>query len=614
MKRFPQPFAKSSRSDFMPRPANRSRRGTSDEIRNAAKDAFKKSRAGSNFGRRDFNPGVVRYGVASAAHLEPAKFSTNPGEIKGQASIMQLMTGQDVREGYRVTLMPAKKRIRAVFNGETVADSTRVLVMRETRLPWVYYFHPDDVRTDLLTRTDHLTNCPFKGNASYWTVKVGDKQAVNAAWSYEDAFDEAVPVKGYIAFDWRAIDTWLRDEEVLDRQPRDVEPAEDNPFVDWLVRDAWKSTTISDLLADAAEAMTSAGLPLWRLRLFIRTLNPQLYGLFYRWQRDVEGVEESRATHAGVQSLQYRNSPFAPIINGEGGVRRRLEGANPELDFPILKDLVEEGATDYVAVPLRFSDGQINVLTLVSDQPGGFSTSQLGYLYEILPNLGRLVEAHAQRLSSLTLLKTYLGRDAGERVMNGLVKRGDGEDLHAVIWFSDLRGSTKMADTMPRQDYLAALDQYFDSVAGAVLENGGEVLKFIGDAVLAIFPIDNPDDPHPAACTNALLAVRQAYQQIGTVNGERAAQGQPPLEFGTGLHRGNITYGNIGTEMRLDFTVIGPAVNEAARIEDLCKALGVPILASSAFAGGVDGGLKSLGEHELRGVQTKQEIFTLAAE
>ncbi len=196
--------------------------------------------------------------------------------------------------------------------------------------------------------------------------------------------------------------------------------------------------------------------------------------------------------------------------------------------------------------------------------------------------------------------------------MNGLVKRGDGEDLHAVIWFSDLRGATKMADTMPPEDYLVALNQYFDCVAGAVPENGGEVLKFIGDAVLAIFPIENPSDPHPAACANALSAVRQAYKQIDAVNRERRARGEPSLEFGTGLHRGNITYGNIGTEMRLDFTVIGPAVNEAARIEDLCKALGVPVLTSSAFAGGVADALKSLGMHELRGVQTKQEIFTLA--
>ena len=196
---------------------------------------------------------------------------------------MQLRTGQDAREGYRVVINPSQRRIRAVFNGEIVADSTRTLIMRETRLPWVYYFPRNDVRADLLTRTNHLTNCPFKGNASYWTIKVREKAAVNAAWSYEDAFDEASIVKGYIAFDWKAIDTWLCDEEELDKQPRDDEPEEDNPFVDWLVRDAWKAKTIAELLADVAKMMNAAGLPAWRLRLFVRTLNPQLYGLFFGW-------------------------------------------------------------------------------------------------------------------------------------------------------------------------------------------------------------------------------------------------------------------------------------------------------------------------------------------
>lgn len=272
--------------------------------------------------------------------------AAEPDDITGRASAMQLMTEHDVREGYRVTIIPSPNRIRVVFNGQTIADSARVLVMRETRLPWVYYFHPDDVRSDFLTATDHLTNCPFKGNASYWTIKAGDKTAVNAAWSYEGAFDEASIVKGYIAFDWEAMDTWRCDEDVLVEQPRDDEPTEDNPFIDWLVRDAWKPANIPDLVADAALAMNSAGLPLWRLRLFIRTLNPQLYGLFFRWQRDIIGVEVAQATHAGVQSLQYRNSPIAPVIEGEGGVRRRLEGSNPQLDFPVLKDFIAEGATD----------------------------------------------------------------------------------------------------------------------------------------------------------------------------------------------------------------------------------------------------------------------------
>ncbi|MCH7888957.1 MAG: DUF427 domain-containing protein [Proteobacteria bacterium] len=513
--------------------------------------------------------------------------------------------------GYRVVIAPSPKRIRAVFNGEVVADSTRALVMQETRLPWVYYFAREDVRMDLLARTDHRTNCPFKGNASYWTLTVADRSAANAVWSYEGAFDEASRVKDYVAFDWNSLDAWYADDDEMADQPRDREPEEDNPLVEWLIRDAWKARSSPDLVARLSDALVAAGFPLWRLRLLIRTLNPQLFGFTYTWQRDIGGIAESHATHAGLQSLQYRDSPFAPIFKGEGGIRRRLEGPDPRLDFPILKDLVEEGATDYVAMPLRFSDGQINIVVLVSDRPGGFSTEDLGHLHEVLPNLSRQFEAHAQRVSSLTLLRTYLGTNAGDRVMNGLVKRGDGEDMHAVIWISDLRGSTELADSLSRDDYLDTLNQFFDCVAGAVIEHGGEVLKFIGDAVLAIFAIDDPGQPRPDACTGALSAVHDARQRIAAVNQDRMAQNRPPLAFGTGLHRGNLTFGNIGTTKRLDFTVIGPAVNEVARIEALCKTLDEPVLMSAAFAESVAGELVSLGHHTLRGVRPKQEIFTL---
>ena len=520
-------------------------------------------------------------------------------------------SGQASHAGYRVVIEPYAKRIRAVFNGETVADSDRVLVMRETRLPWVFYFPRDDVRMDLLDRTDHHTNCPFKGNASYWSLTLGDVTAENSAWSYEDAFDESSAVEGYIAFDWNAIEGWFADGDEIAEQPRDAAPAEDNPFVDWLVQDAWKATSSPDLLAHLAAALVAAGFPLLRLRLLIRTLHPQLTAIAYTWQRDVAEISESQVTHAGLQSPEYLNSPFAPIINGEGGIRRRLEGRRPRLDFPILKELAAEGATDYVAMPLRFSDGQINILVLVSDGPGGFSTHDLGRLYEVLPNLGRLLEAHAQRVSSSTLLRTYLGRDAGERVLNGLIKRGDGENLHAAIWISDLRDSTGLAETLSREDYLAALNLYFDCVAGPVIEHGGEVLKFIGDAVLAVFAIDDPDQAHPEACTRALSAYGDARKRIAAANGEREQRGEPDLRFGTGLHRGDLTYGNIGTEKRLDFTVIGPAVNEVARIEALCKTLDKPILMSSAFAESLSGELVSLGHHTLRGVRPKQQIFTL---
>lgn len=520
--------------------------------------------------------------------------------------------GDTAHIGYRVTIEPCSRRMRVVFNGETIADSTRAVIMHETRLAPAFYFPREDVRMAVLSRTERRTNCPFKGNASYWDITVGDKSAGNAAWSYEDAFDEAAIVKNYVAFYWSEMDRWLADDDELTEQPQADQTAKANPMVDWLVHDAWKAGSTVDQVEILAAALQRADFPVSSLRLFVRTLNPQLFARFYNWRREGDEIVEREATHAGARSEQYLDSPLALIINGQGGVRRRLEGADPLLDFPILRDLVKEGATDYVAVPLKFSDGQANVLTLVSDQPGGFSTDQLGHLYEILPNLGRLLEAHAQRMSSLTLLQTYLGQNAGERVSGGLVKRGDGEELHAVIWFSDLRQSTTMADTMSREDYLATLNQYFDCVAGAVIEHDGEVLKFIGDAVLAIFPIEDASDPHPDACGKALAAVRTATDHMAKVNLERESEGKPLLNFGTGLHRGTITYGNVGTDRRLDFTVIGPAVNEAARIEDLCKTLDAPVLMSAAFAGGLDIALSSFGEHPLRGVRSVQEIFGLS--
>ncbi len=513
--------------------------------------------------------------------------------------------------GYRVVIEPSTARIRATFQGVTVAESTRTLVMHETRLPSVFYFPRADVAMDLLVRSELQTNCPFKGNASYWTLRAGGKTVENAAWSYEDPFDESSGVKDYIAFQWSAIDAWFADDVELVEQPNDAGSSKANPFVDWLVQDAWKSNSIPDLIVRLTGMLVDAGFPLWRLRLMVRTLNPQLFAITYSWQLGADEITEWQASHAGLQSGQYRDSPFALIIKGEGGIRRRLEGDNPTLDFPVLHDLVEEGATDYVAMPLRFSDGQLNILSLVSDRPGGFSTDELGRLYEILPTLSRLLEVHAQRLSSLTLLRTYLGTNAGQRVMDGLVKRGDGEDLHAVIWLSDLRESTALSEKLSREDYLDSLNRYFDCVAGAVIDHGGEVLKFIGDAVLAIFVIDDPDDPAPDASVRAQAAAVDALGRIERVNAEQAAEGVSPLSFGIGLHRGDLTFGNIGTIGRLDFTVIGSAVNQTARIEDLCKTLGKPILISSAVAGATPGELVSLGHHRLRGVRAAQEIFTL---
>jgi len=238
---------------------------------------------------------------------------------------------------------------------------------------------------------------------------------------------------------------------------------------------------------------------------------------------------------------------------------------------------------------------------------GGFSTDHLGRVFEVLPALARHFEVFAQRRTAVTLLKTYLGHRTGERVLAGQVKHGDGEHIHSVIWFSDLRGSTTLSKSMPQDAYLALLNRYFDCLAGAVIKTGGEVLRFIGDAVLAIFPISGTDSRE--ACLRAIEAAKLACQCVE--EGNRARPGETPVRFGIGLHLGDVTYGNIGVRDRLEFTVIGASANEAARVESMCKTLGRSVVISSAFAAAYPGQLASLGRHELKDVEGSQELFTL---
>ncbi len=366
--------------------------------------------------------------------------------------------------------------------------------------------------------------------------------------------------------------------------------------------------------------MRALGIPLCRLRLHVRTLHPQFLGTSYTWLLGVEEIGEFNAAYAIRNEERYLSSPFRAIFEeGVGGVRRRLDVPEVALDFPVLKDLRDEGATDYVAMPIAFADGRRSAITFAADRPGGFSTEELEVVYGMLPVLSRLIEVHALRRTARTILETYLGRSSGARVLDGLIRRGDGDDINAVIWFSDLRASTALAETLSRQAFLDLLNGFFEATAGAVLAHGGEVLRFIGDAFLAIFPLD-PACAQPAAdgeaevpaCARALAAARDAIARMSAYNMERHTQGEPPLRFGIGLHIGNVTYGNIGVEERLEFTVIGPAANEAARLEGMCKTLDRPLVISAELARWVREPLVSLGVHVLRGVREPQEVLTLA--
>ena len=510
---------------------------------------------------------------------------------------------------YQFTFEAHSGRVRALFHGTTIADSSAVRVMREAGLSPVYYFPRVDIDWNLLQPSRHLTYCPFKGNASYWSLTVAGQRLENVAWSYEEPIASAAHIKGYVAFYDNLV-------EILDQGPTPVDGRQEasaqvyaNPLLAWLLHEAPRCASSRELTEAFALQLQRVGVPVWRLAVIIRTLHPQVLAEALRWWAKRPDVEVVRVPYSQTESPQYLNSPLVPIYEGAGGIRRRLDIADPVLDFGILEELRAEGATDYVAMPITFLDGQINVLTLASDRPGGFSSADLGNVYEILGPLGRLYELHNMRRTAVTLLDTYLGRHAGERVLKGSIKRGDGEHIEAVIWFCDLRDSTRLAQGMSHEDFLGALNQFFDCMAGPVLQHDGEVLRFIGDAALAIFPVTSVAGK--PAHERALVAALEAERRIGETNIKRVEKGRSPLEFGVALHVGDVTYGNIGTAERLEFTVIGDAANYAARLESLCKVLGREILASAEFARYFPERFESLGEQELRGIQGGQKVFAL---
>jgi class 3 adenylate cyclase/uncharacterized protein (DUF427 family) len=519
------------------------------------------------------------------------------------------------QEGYEIRFEPNPRRVRVEFNGTWVADSRRVVILHETRLPPMYYFPREDVRLEFLEKTRHQTHCPFKGNASYWTLKVGDAVSENAVWSYEDPYEDALPVREYLSFYSSRVGAIYDGDDEIPHLERGTGSMHANSIAGWLLGEAWKAPAADQLVAQFCRCLRDNGVPIARMTVIIPTLHPQVFASVFVWREGAE-VKTILEPHDILQQPKFKDSPFALILRGAGGVRRRIERDDAKLDFPVVRDLKAEGATDYVAMPFHFTDGQLNVVSMTSFAPGGFSTEHLGQIYEVLPMLGRLFEVHAQRRTAAALLQTYLGRHTGERVLDGQVRHGDGEHIQSVVWFSDLRNSTALSISMPRDAYLEYLNRYFFCVAGAIIEHGGEVLRFIGDAALAIFPIAESKgrDWRSAtgaaeACRRAVTAARKVAERIAAdnaANPERA-----PIQYGVGLHLGRVTYGNIGIPERLEFTVIGAAANEAARVESMCKTLGHPVVISASFADNFPGKLASLGKHALKDVEGERELFTL---
>ncbi len=381
-------------------------------------------------------------------------------------------------------------------------------------------------------------------------------------------------------------------------------------LVEWLVREARELPSMAAVIGGFARHLAQDGLSFQRLFVSTRTLHPQLAAVGYVWRHGDQDAREAPRPHGILESALYLGSPIKIVFDSGQEVRRRLEAPESTEEFPILAEMRAEGATDYVAMPIRLSQGRMNVLTLATDRQGGFAEAELALVRDALPYLALVLEIKETRRMAATLLETYLGRDAGRRVLGGLVKRGDVVSLAAALWYCDLRNFTALSERMERGELIGALNDYFACMAGAVHAHGGEVLKFIGDAMLAIFPIADDLD-RDRACLAAFAAAEDALAAFDEMNTRRRADGLETLELGLALHAGSVTYGNIGAPDRLDFTVIGPAVNMVTRLESLCRKLGRRLLASARFASPCGSKLIPLGRHALRGIAEPQEIFGL---
>jgi adenylate cyclase len=332
-------------------------------------------------------------------------------------------------------------------------------------------------------------------------------------------------------------------------------------------------------------------------------------GRRFLWRPDT-GVAVGELVYERLTTSEYVESPVTTVYATGAPLRRRVADAREAADFEVLRTLHTEGATDYLASPMPFIDGSMHVVTWATRRPGGFSDAHIAGLEAVVAPLARVAEIRALRRTAKNLLDTYVGGHAGERILAGKIRRGDADVIRAAIWLSDMRGFTTLADRMPPPGLIALLNRYFDCQVPAILEHGGEVLKFMGDGLLAIFPL-RPEADVAAVCDDALAAAVAARVRLAELRGEARADGAAELRFGVALHVGEFLYGNIGSGNRLDFTCIGPAVNLAARLEKLTGKLGRSVAVSSDFAALCARPLTRLGEFELPGFSSVQTVYGL---
>jgi adenylate cyclase len=382
-------------------------------------------------------------------------------------------------------------------------------------------------------------------------------------------------------------------------------------IADWLIDGARSLSAPTDLLAELCERLTAAGIPLWRTGLFVRTLHPDIFGRNFIWKPG-EAVTIGSVDFHILDSPEFNASPLAIVFRETKEVRCRVD--DPESQkYPFIDDMRAEGVTDYIAMPLLFIDGSVHASSWTTKQPGGFTGDQLTALKSIVPPLTRLIEVISLRRTASMLLDTYVGNRAGERILGGQIRRGHAETMDAAIWLSDLRGFTALSDRLPAETVVEILNHYFDCQVAAIRTHGGEVLKFMGDGLLAVFPIAEADGDIGQVCSRVLEAARESRASVDALeylHGEAIER----FRFGVALHVGKVLYGNIGGGNRLDFTCIGPAVNLAARLEKIAGRLHRTVVASEGFAGICAGGWDDLGEFPIAGFAKAERVYGLLDE
>jgi adenylate cyclase len=404
----------------------------------------------------------------------------------------------------------------------------------------------------------------------------------------------------------RTIDPQLWSHDM--NAPPNIDPATaDSDVLHWLTNDARDERFIDNVFAEMCIRLQRAGIPLKRATLHVLIQHPQWLGAKILWADGMQGAEITRVDHDVRGRPQFIGSPASEIHDGATEVRENLS-RDPALGrkHAVYDEMRGQGLTDYVAWPLYHTLGKRHMVTFATDRASGFDDAHIASLLKLLPVLALVSEIRIKNRLARTLLETYVGSHAGELILAGATRRGTGTTVRAAIMICDLRDFTRISDNWPRDDVIELLNGYFDAMSEPIARHGGEILKFMGDGLLAIFPLSEPN-----ACASLLRAVSEARQAMSALNEKNNETGRAPLNFGIGVHVGDVMYGNIGSHTRLDFTVIGPAVNMASRLEALTKQLGNPVLLSRAFADLVksDFELERVGEYPVRGFNDPIELF-----